>query len=151
MKTANSKGLVVVLVAALVTLSVPRYAGAVALTPGGTVLPTPFSGLSGTLLASLVAPASSSTATFSITLTSAVFRNAGGTLDFYYQISNSASSTGAIARLTTINFVGSTTDVGFRADGATLPGGLFVNGTKPPDSVDRSSAGAGATVAASFL
>src|ERR1700682_3190046 len=138
MKRIQIREFLVALVVALAALSVPRYAGAVALTPGDTAAPTLFSGLPGTLLATLVAPASSSTATFSITLTSAVFRNAGGTLDFYYQISNSASSTGAIARLTTISFSGFTTDVGFRTDGATLAGSLLVNGTQPPHSVDRS-------------
>jgi hypothetical protein len=150
MKRIQLRKFAVALAVALVTLSFPRHAGAVALTPGDTAAPTIFTGVPGTLLASLVAPTTSSTSTFSGTLTSAVFRNAGLTLDFYYQFSNSAASTGAIARLTAISFSGFTTDVGYRTDGATLSGILFVNGTKPPNSVDRSSAGAGATVAASF-
>src|SRR4051794_12211475 len=68
-------------------------AGAILASPGATVFPGLIAtGTSaGTLLASLVAPYSFSTTAgnTSGTLTSAVYRNSSGTLDFYYQVSNS--------------------------------------------------------------
>jgi hypothetical protein len=70
-----------------------------------------------------------------------------GDLDFMYQVSNSASSSDSITRVTAINFTGFLTDVGFTTAGASLPGGLFVNGTVAPQLVDRLSA---ATVGFSF-
>src|ERR1700681_2900769 len=62
--------------------------------PGDTVTPcdataTPF----GTLLASLSAPFTTVNGTTSGTLFSAVYQEAGGTLDFYYQITNNKTST----------------------------------------------------------
>lgn len=102
----------------------------------GQTLPTglvPSGTAAGTLLASLVSAYSFSTTAgiTSGTLTSAVYREAGGTLDFYYQVANSASSASAIARETDTNFVGFTTSLGYRTDGSTLAGG-FVNGTVAP-------------------
>jgi len=117
----------------------PFLLGTVPVAPGGSVVP------------GLVAPASpgvflgsqSSTVggTLSFTLVTQVFREAGGTLDFYYQITVGASSD-PVARLTTINFTGTATQVGFRTDGASLsPPGGFVNGTVLPTLADRNAAG----------
>ncbi len=51
-----------------------------------------------------------------------------------------------VSRLTVISFAGFLTDVGFRTDGSTLPGGIFADGTKPPDLLDCRSSGAGTLV-----
>ena len=68
----------------------------------------------GTLLASLTAPFTTNLGTTSGTLLTAVYREATGTLDFYYQIVNSAGSTDGIARETDTNFTGFVMFVGFR-------------------------------------
>jgi len=114
----------------------PFLLGTVPLAPGGTVVPGIVAASPGTLLASLIQPLSGG---FTGTLTTTVFREAGGTLDFYYQISISAG--GGVFFLTTTNFTGSATAVGFRPDGASIPGGLFVNGTILPTLVGRNLAG----------
>ena len=112
----------------------PFLLGTVPVAPGGTVMPglvapgTP----PGVFLASITQTLSG---TFTGTLTTAAFREAGGTLDFYYQIS--IASGDAVARLTTINFTGSATAVGFRVDGASP----FVHGTILPTGADRNAAG----------
>jgi hypothetical protein len=85
-------------------------------------------------------------------MTSAVYANplnvfGAGDLDFVYQLINNPSSVGGIARVTATSFTGFLTDVGFSANGATLPGALFVNGTVPPQLVDRLTA---ATVGFSY-
>jgi len=130
--------------------------------PGTTPLPTGTSGLfvslvppgtpEGVLLDSSADPFSfvTGSGTFKGTIFSAVFRESSGTLDFYYQIENTSTATGindpsTVSRLTVISFAGFLTDVGFRTDGSTLPGGIFADGTKPPDLSDRSS-GAGTLV-----
>ena len=69
------------------------------------------------LLATDVEPFTTSLGLNSGTLVSAVFQEAGGTLDFYFQV---------------------TTAVGFRADGASLPGGVFVDGAIPPSNASSS-------------
>src|SRR5439155_14976179 len=63
-----------------------------------------------------------------------------GDLDFMYQVTNIATSTDSIGRVTAINFSGFQTDVGYTSAGATLPGGLFVNGDVAPGLVDRNTA-----------
>lgn len=99
--------------------------------PGGAAVAPPLtSQLPGTLLASLLAPYlfTTTAGTTSGNLLSAVFRNASGTLDFYYQVSNSANSVTAIARESNTSFLGFAPQVAFRLDGGSLPGG-FTNGT----------------------
>src|SRR5712692_7612547 len=112
----------------------------------------------GTLLATLSAPFTTPNGTTSGTLVSAVYKEAGGTLDFYYQVTinttaGNASGAGGcghgggqpvcdpIARETDTDFSGSITNLAFRTDGG-LTGGLFVNGTVPPVTGDRKSPGA---------
>jgi hypothetical protein len=74
-------------------------------------------------------------------LTSAVFRESTGTLDFYYQITNDATSTDNILRNTDITFTGFTTGTAFRTDCGTISCGAgFVNGTITPLDSDRNSA-----------
>jgi hypothetical protein len=60
-----------------------------------------------------------------------------GDLDFVYQIANGAASATGIARATATSFTGFLTDVGFFVNGSALSGGLFVDGTVPPQLVDR--------------
>jgi hypothetical protein len=88
---------------------------------------------------------------FTASFTTAAYRNAGGTVDFYYQFSNAAGARDALRRLTASNFSGFTTDIFFRTDGAVLGLG-FTNPVViagPPDgnsaTIDRSS-GPGAVV-----
>jgi len=65
-----------------------------------------------------------------------------GDLSFVYQVMNSANSVDGISRLTAINFTGFLTDVGVTTMGASIPGGLFVNGlSQLPQTVDRSIGG----------
>jgi len=132
------------------------FSGASWATLAGTT-PTPlgfsvFPGLvppatpTGTLLASLVSPYSfvTTAGTTSGMLTSAVYKEGGGTLDFYYQIANNASSATAIARETDTNFAGFLVALGFRVDGA----GPFVPGTVAPVTGDLN--GTGTVVGFSF-
>ena len=88
----------------------------------------------GTLLASLTSPVL--TATVSGTAYSAVYRNAGGTLDFYYQFSNSGTSLDDIGRLTFGNYLNFATDV-FNVTNGSAIGAGFTNGTVDSFSVDR--------------
>jgi hypothetical protein len=131
-------GLLLVRAASATTLT-----GTVATTPGSTVFPGLTSAAAGTLLASLSTPFSFTTTagTTSGTVVSAVFLNASGTLDFYYQVVNAPTSATAIARVTVAKFTGFTTSTGYRTDGASVAGGLFVNGTAPPVTADRNAAG----------
>jgi hypothetical protein len=71
------------------------------------------------------------------TLTSAVYRNSSGTLDFYYQIADSAGSATDIARETDLSFAGLTTWTGYRVDAV----GPFIAGTVAPVTADRNIAG----------
>jgi hypothetical protein len=125
---------------------------AVLLAPASTVTPGDCTGTSaGTLLATVSAPFTSTTGVDSGTIVSAVFREAGGTLDFYFQITLNATATncGAVGqpgcdpvlRETDISFAGFMTWVAVRTDGASLPGGAFLNGTTSPVSADRNSVG----------
>ena len=119
--------------------------GTVSLTPGSSVVP----GLvapgtsAGTLLADLVAPFSFTTTagTTSGTIVSAVYKESGGSLDFYYQVNSNTSSATSLARETDTSFTGWVTSVGYRTDGSTLVGGAFINGTQAPLTADRDTTG----------
>jgi hypothetical protein len=117
--------------------------------PGDTVTPCLFNGAAGTLLASLSAPFVSSLGTSSGTVLSAVYREAGGTLDFYYQVFENISSTNCgagsthpttacdpISRETDTNFATWLTQLAFRTNGSTLGGG-FADGNTDPQTADR--------------
>ena len=73
----------------------------------------------------------------------AVFRNAGGLMDFYFQFSNNLASSDAIKRLTDSSFGSFTTDVGYRTDLPTeLSSQGWILGTRQnPASADRTSLG----------
>src|SRR5260370_39175260 len=128
-------------------------------TPGSTVIlagcdatTAPF----GTLLASLSVPFTTPNGTTGGTLVSAVYKEAGGTLDFYYQVTINTTAgniSGAggcghgggqpacdpIARETDTDFSTWITNLAFRTDGGLT--GFFVNGTVPPVTGDRNSPG----------
>lgn len=98
----------------------------------------------GTLLASLSDPYSFTTtngANTSGTLLTAVYQNPTGTLDFYYQIFNSASSATGIGRESNTDFTGFLTATGYLASAFTCTAGGcnpgFVAGTVAPTTADR--------------
>jgi hypothetical protein len=109
----------------------------------------------GTLLASLSAPAISSDGKFAGTVVSAVYREAGGTLDFYYQVTNNLTAANCgtagkpscdpLSRETDTTFTGFLTALGFRTDVF----GPFVSGTVAPVTGDR-NAGVGNVIGFSF-
>ena len=111
--------------------------GTIPVVPGQTVVP----GLvtqgqpPGTFLASQIIPEPS------FTLTSAVFLNPTGTLDFYYQLANAANG-GTITSLSTASFDNAQTAVGFRFD----PPSPFVPGAAIPTLASRSSDGTAITL-----
>jgi len=127
--------------------------GTVPAAPGDTVFPGLVAAGTdpGTLLASLSAPFVSTLGTTAGTLVSAVFEESGGTLDFYYQVTNNLtapncgsagqSACDPISRETDTSFTGFTTALGFWVDGSTLPGGIFSDGTVAPVTGDRNSVG----------
>lgn len=120
------------------------------LTPGsGGSLPDVFAGCAGcTLLASIdngTVTSSFNGLVLSFDLIAAVYSDpsntfGAGDLDFMYEIKNLARSTDSIGRVSAINFSGFQTDVGYTLAGASLPGGLFVNGSTAPGLVDRNTA-----------
>jgi hypothetical protein len=84
-------------------------------------------------------------------LISAVYLNAGGTLDFTYQISNNAGSQGSISLTDALSFASWVTDVDYLTNGSALPGASYLtNGTVTPSQVFRSSVGTGVTVGFDF-
>lgn len=115
-------------------------AGSVSLPDMTTVVPG-VSTSDGTMIASMVDPWSFTTTagTTSGTLTTAVFRETSGTLDFYYQVMNNASSATSIGRESNTNFDSFQTSASTIVNGSTIPGGLFVDGTVSPDFADRLS------------
>jgi hypothetical protein len=120
--------------------------------PGSQGPPCDATGIAaGTLLAALTAPFVTTLGTTAGTLVSAVYRESGGTLDFYYQVIVNTTATNcghtgqdacdAIGRETDTDFTTVLTQLAFRKDGAALPGGVFVNGDTPPQFADRGSSG----------
>jgi hypothetical protein len=106
----------------------------------GNALPGDATGVApGTLVATQTDPWSFTTTagTTKGTLTAAVYMESGGTLDFYYQVVNDASSKTAIGRESATFFDDFLTSVGFRTDGSTLAGAGFVDGTIAPQVADR--------------
>ncbi|HLK17585.1 MAG TPA: hypothetical protein VKT81_01480 [Bryobacteraceae bacterium] len=138
--------LILALVLTIATVAVPSaradLVGTVPTPPTATTFPglVPSGTSAGTLLATESVPFTTSPGTSGI-LDAAVYRESGGTLDFYYQVFNNAKSIDSIARETDTNFSGFTTATGYRTDGSTLTGTSFVNGTVIPVTSDRNSVG----------
>ena len=138
------KTVIVPIVMAAALIAAAPGAEALPLAPGGIVpaIGIPFPG--GTELDS-VSYVSQSSASLTVDVASAVFRNGAGTLDFYYQVSNH-SVRNRVHRLTGSDFSGFITDVWYVTNGAAVscdacPGDFFVNGTQAPLSVDRDTFG----------
>ena len=143
--------LAVILVCLIAPSAHAALAGTIPTLPGQTVFPgLVASGTApGTLLASLSVPYTATLGSPAGTLYSAVYRESGGTLDFYYQVTNLDTSKcgGAgqgpcdpIARETDVSFMGFATSLGFRLDGGSF-GGPFVAGTVTPVTGDRNGVG----------
>jgi hypothetical protein len=132
---------------AAVLLLAPSASQAALLLPG-TALPLTaadvLAGPAGILEASVVQPLT--TADYTGSLTAAVLRNAGGTLDFYFQITNDAGSIDSLSRETDSVYRSLappqvfTTSVFYRTDDAGLPG-IFTPGdvNAKPLTADRSA------------
>jgi hypothetical protein len=139
------KGIVAVLALAALVLGAVR-AEAVALAPGATVPAVSIAFPGGSHLASVFYKDKKS-ADLTASVGAAVFKNGSGTLDFYYQVSNSSKVPpgDAVRRLTGSSFVGFSTDVFWVTNGSAIAcsacGGFFVDGTQAPDDVDRSGSG----------
>jgi hypothetical protein len=132
---------------ALVAFSAPR-AEATPLAPGATVVPaTVLTGFGGTELDSVYYPAvASGGGRFVVDMSSSVIRSAGGTLDFYYQLSSSTASVDDLRRASMSAFGSFLTDVfqvalGTSVSCSACPGGTFADGTQPASLADRSLSG----------
>lgn len=142
-----------------IVLGLAASAAAIAMAPVANAAPllngatgtafTAFAGPSGTLLTSTsvaVAPA-----TFTGTLRAAVYQNAAGTLDFYYQVAISTiMATDEVVNLSAFNFAGYAVDAQFLTtdfDGA----GIFTAANNPGGFMSTASRNAaGGTVRADF-
>jgi hypothetical protein len=143
--------LAVVLVCLIAPNAHAALAGTVPTLPGDTVVPGLVASgtATGTLLASLSVPYTAALGSPAGTLYSAVYRESGGTLDFYYQVTNLDTSKcgGAgqvmcdpVARETDTSFFSFATSLGFRLDGGSF-GGPFVAGAVTPVTGDRNGPG----------
>lgn len=123
-----------VLSAALALLASPSMA-TVIVANGPSVTPALFNPLDrtgGSFVASN--QVSGSTSTFSAVLSTAVFRNADGFIDFYYQVQRTGGSE-PIELLTGSSYNGFTTDVYRDATDSDGAGGVFVTPANPPASL----------------
>jgi hypothetical protein len=100
---------------------------------------------SGSIIASSTQQLSSVGNTFTATLYSAVYRETGGTLDFIYQVSNSANSFDALEHVVNSSFTGFTTSASYALASALSsdPSSPFVTGTVVPFLARRSGGTAG--------
>ncbi len=120
-------------------------AHATVLMPGGTVVPELLGGPAGTLLDS-VTNVGYDTGDVTGALTAAVVRNASGTLDFYYQITNDVASLDSLATNTNSVFalLGGplfATDVFFREDNGGLAEFTAGDAGATPLMADRNFSG----------
>lgn len=139
------------LLALAAMLMFSETARATTITPGtGGQLPDIFTGCDGcTLFATHdtgLVTASFNGLVLTFDLVSAVYADpnntfGAGDLDFMYQVTNAASSTDSVGRVTAIDFTGFQTDVGYNTAGSTLPISPFASdGTVAPGLVDRNTA-----------
>ncbi len=124
-------------------VAAPAYASQCA--NGTTCPPDVFADPPGTLFASIsntISASGSFTASYTEAVYSANNVFCSGCLNFDLQIANNANSPMPIQHVNVSNFQGTLADIGYRTDGASMPGGLFVNGTQIPTDVSRSASGA---------
>lgn len=133
---------------AIATVALAAGLGATPLTTGNVIL-LPFlsnfnadsAATLGVLQAGATVPLS--TSLWAGSLTYGVYRNGGGTLDFYYQFHSNAGSFDDIQRLTFSNYSGFAVDAGYRSNAF----GAFIVGNQAPASMDRNSP---STIGANF-
>ena len=136
---------IMVAILVLGALSVaPPHANATPIAPGGTVAAVPIAFPGGTELDS-VFYANVGLANLIVDVGASVLRNAAGTLDFYYQVTNDSAGN-QVHLLTGSDFSGFVTDVWWVLNGAAVPcaecpSGSFTNGTQDPLTVDRDAFG----------
>ena len=75
------------------------------------------------------------------TIESAVYHDADGGLDFYYQVTSDASSSTGLVLLTANSFLGFSTSLATMLNGSTLTGTTFIDGTFVPASGDSDANG----------
>jgi hypothetical protein len=138
-KKLSFSALTVGVLLAMAPQSQAALLGTTPVPPGSSLLLT--GGATGQPLGTLVGGPLTSLYSFNTTagttsgsLTTSVYRESGGTLDFYYQVANNASSATAIARQTDTSFTGYTTSLGYRTDAVSG----FATGTVPPTTGDVS-------------
>jgi hypothetical protein len=142
MKMARAGTLAAMMVAASVLGAV--RAEAVVVAPGTTVPAVSIAFPGGTALNSVYYP-NATLKKFVVDMSSAVYRAAGGTIDFYYQVKNNSISN-ALSRLTGNDFGAFVTDVYWVVGGggvacSACPGGSMVDGTQAPFEFTRSADG----------
>ncbi len=130
------KRLVTLSLACAAFCAVAGTASAVVLTPGGAVLTNGSASVAGTIIANTTVPIIGMNALgqtrFTGELQAEVLREAGGTLDFWYQYTNSGGSADGVERLSITGFNGFTTDVDWMND---------QSGTQASTFADRSNDG----------
>ena len=130
----------------LSTILAAPLPAAVLIAPVAAQTPDTFAPCAGcTQLAYLSEVVTSSNGAYSFTLNTAVYSSPGNTfcagcLTFAYQISNAATSTDTIGRVSISNFSSWQTDVGISTGGMPAAGGTaFPTGTDAPGFVDRNT------------
>ena len=138
-----TRRLLVVAMTILVVAIMSRPASATLVVPGGSVVPSTFAGVPGTLVATTGASSFTSTlgaVDFSGTVTESVYQDAvTGFMDFVYQFHNNASSGQAIEQMSDSSYLGFSTDVQIDT---TAGFGPFTAGGAAPASANRSASGA---------
>ena len=109
------------------------------LTPGTFVAPVPTTTETGVLITQQTNTFTSPLSTYSGSLYSAVYKEAGGTLDFIFQVKNNSSSTDTLARVEGGIFAGFDTSAYY----STAAGGLGLGTVSPTDAFETNSTGVG--------
>jgi hypothetical protein len=132
----------ITLIALLAILGFSTMAQATSLPSGGNVVPSLLADPAGTLLATVNTTFNNgfgSPLGLTGNFVQEVYRIAGGTLDFYYQFTNTTTAA-SISRETQQTFAGLTTDVFVRTDDPDA-GGPLVTGGVAPQTSDRTANG----------
>jgi hypothetical protein len=103
--------------------------------------PDDFTGQAAGTLLEYVNTSFSSSGSLAGTETAAVYRDSGGTLDFYLQASLAATAASPITNVSVSDYQGATADMGYRSDGSAVAGGEFVDGSQSPSDVARGTTG----------
>jgi hypothetical protein len=138
-----TRRLLVVAMTILVVAIMSRPASATLVVPGGSVVPSTFAGVPGTLVATTGASSFTSTlgaVDFSGTVTESVYIDSvTGFMDFVYQFHSNATSLESIEQMSDSSYLGFTTDVQLDT---TAGFGPFSAGGAAPASANRNASGA---------